>query len=78
MSTKINDSIRKDNKYIDLDATQVSVNDPLMQNSIFTKRASPYLPTGHFDASGTDRTLVRTLVTDIEGGNSKIEPEDTS
>jgi hypothetical protein len=30
MSTAIDKSARKDNKYIDLDATQVSVNDPLM------------------------------------------------
>tara|TARA_B110000285_G_C14971039_1_gene536564 strand:- start:397 stop:855 length:459 start_codon:yes stop_codon:yes gene_type:complete len=71
MSNTIYESIKKDNKLIDLDATQVSVEDPLMQNSIFTKRATPFVKGAHFDATGTVRTN--------EGGSyMQIDSEEVS
>lgn len=52
MSNAINRSMTKHKRIIDMDTTQPSV-DQLMQESVFTKRATPYVKGGHFDSIGS-------------------------
>ena len=60
--------IKKDNKYIDFEATQTSFEDPLLQKPILKRLASPFAKDVNFDAVGTIKTY--------EGGKFNIVPEE--